>query len=194
MNIAEILKDAPKGTKLYSPLYGEVILDYVDFDVIFKPIKLLTPQGEYLHLTESGRYTDNEEYVDAECVLFPSKENRDWTTFKIEQQFPGTIGKCWQIENKAFGDNEEALAAWNRKITQFRTLLTCRNAWWHTDNDWRPDWRDGEDKFVILTINNQICTGDNDTANRILAFRTEKIRDGFFDTFKDLIKECKELL
>lgn len=24
MNIAEILKDAPKGTKLYSPLFGEV--------------------------------------------------------------------------------------------------------------------------------------------------------------------------
>ena len=26
MNIAEILKDAPKGTKLYSPLFGEVEL------------------------------------------------------------------------------------------------------------------------------------------------------------------------
>lgn len=24
MNIAEILKDAPKGTKLFSPLFGEV--------------------------------------------------------------------------------------------------------------------------------------------------------------------------
>lgn len=26
MNIAEILKNAPKGTKLYSPLFGEVEL------------------------------------------------------------------------------------------------------------------------------------------------------------------------
>ena len=29
MNIAEILKDAPKGTKLYSPLFGEVELKSV---------------------------------------------------------------------------------------------------------------------------------------------------------------------
>lgn len=29
MNIAEILKDAPKGTKLYSPLFGEVKLQSV---------------------------------------------------------------------------------------------------------------------------------------------------------------------
>lgn len=29
MNIAEILKDAPKGTKLYSPLFGEVELKVV---------------------------------------------------------------------------------------------------------------------------------------------------------------------
>lgn len=194
MNIAEILKDAPKGTKLYSPLYGEVILDYVDFDVIFKPIKLLTPQGEYLHLTASGRYTDNQEYVDAECVLFPSKENRDWTTFKIEQQFPETIGECWRVENKAFSDNDEALAAWNRKITQFRTLLTCRNAWWYTDNDWRPDWCDGEDKFVICVDQNDIFKDKRFCQNCILAFRTEKIRDSFFDTFKDLIEDCKELL
>lgn len=29
MNIAEILKNAPKGTKLYSPLFGEVKLQSV---------------------------------------------------------------------------------------------------------------------------------------------------------------------
>ena len=28
-NIAEILKDAPKGTKLYSPIFGECILSNV---------------------------------------------------------------------------------------------------------------------------------------------------------------------
>ena len=30
MNIAEILKDCPKGTKLYSPVYGEVSYLYID--------------------------------------------------------------------------------------------------------------------------------------------------------------------
>ena len=35
MNIAEILKDAPKGTKLYSPLFGEGELKSVS-DVIIE--------------------------------------------------------------------------------------------------------------------------------------------------------------
>ncbi len=34
MNIAEILKNAPKGTKLYSPLFGEVKLESVSDDII----------------------------------------------------------------------------------------------------------------------------------------------------------------
>lgn len=34
MNIAEILKDAPKGTKLFSPLFGEVKLESVSDDII----------------------------------------------------------------------------------------------------------------------------------------------------------------
>lgn len=29
INIAEILKDCPKGTKLYSPIYGEVELSQI---------------------------------------------------------------------------------------------------------------------------------------------------------------------
>lgn len=34
MNIAEILKDAPKGTKLFSPLFGEVKLESVSDDLL----------------------------------------------------------------------------------------------------------------------------------------------------------------
>lgn len=191
MNIAEILKDAPKGTKLYSPVCGELTFIEVD-EEIEDPITTVDKDGDEIDFACDGRFS--RAFTDGECMLFPSKENRDWTTFKIESQFPGTIGECWRVENKAFSDNDEALAAWNRKITQFRTLLTCRNAWWYTDNDWQPNWYDGEIKFMILTINDQICTNDNTTANRILAFRTEKIRDSFLDTFKDLIEECKELL
>ena len=35
MNIAEILRHCPKGTKLYSTIFGEVTLDeMVDFEII----------------------------------------------------------------------------------------------------------------------------------------------------------------
>lgn len=193
MNIAKILKDAPRGTKLYSPLYGEVILDCVDLDVMFKPIKLLTPQGECLSLTEYGRYTDNEEYVDAECILFPSKENRDWSTFKVEPQFPTKICDCGLTlgiikltEEYQYKRNE---------LNALRQLLIARDAWWKMDGDWKPDWRNpNEEKSTIALVSNKICIGGNYNSHCILAFRTEEIRDKFLETFRNLIEECKELI
>ena len=37
MSLAEILKNCPKGTKLYSPIYGEV--EYMEISVITGSIK-----------------------------------------------------------------------------------------------------------------------------------------------------------
>lgn len=81
MNIAEILKYCPKGTKLYSPLYGDVILDSVllengNFPIIIKDGKgyehILTKQGYYVY-----------DIPNVECVLFPSKDQRDWSKFRL---------------------------------------------------------------------------------------------------------------
>lgn len=72
-------------------------------------------------------------------------------------------------------------------------LLIYRNAWWEKLG-WRPDWKEHDSKFVIRpNYNNVECT-INATANRILAFPTEEVRDKFAEIFKDLIEEAKELL
>ena len=83
MNIAEILKDCPKGTKLYSPLFGEVKLDYVTDD-IEDPIHCVAIDGRVPLFMSDGRYFGG--YCDAECMLFPSKDQRDWSKFVV----PGT--------------------------------------------------------------------------------------------------------
>ena len=76
-NIAEILKDCPKGTNLYSTILGEVeYLKYKD-DTIWVN---RTSIGVSYSFDQFGRYLSIE---DSECVLFPSKENRDWRTFQI---------------------------------------------------------------------------------------------------------------
>lgn len=78
LNLVEILKDCPKGTKLYSPLFGEVELDCVK-DSDFYPIKVLLKSGLTDSFTLKGlAYTD----YDGECMLFPSKDQRDWSKFK----------------------------------------------------------------------------------------------------------------
>lgn len=71
LNIAEILKDKPKGTKLYSPIFGEVKYDRV----LLGDIKVL------YSCTDRHFYMDGKFSMNGECLLFPSKEMRDWDKF-----------------------------------------------------------------------------------------------------------------
>lgn len=81
IDLIEILKDAPRGTKLWSPICGECELYSINIstDTIRCFIKdsddftLLTfdSKGRYFGFSNSGEY-----------MLFPSKNNRDWSTFK----------------------------------------------------------------------------------------------------------------
>ncbi len=77
INIAEILKDCPKGTKLYSPLFGDVTFEEVDSSYI-NTIKVRYNSNSYTKFHKTGLYYN---YEDAECLLFPSSEMRDWKRF-----------------------------------------------------------------------------------------------------------------
>ena len=78
LNLCEILKDCPKGTKLYSPLFGECEL----IQVTHGGVGLLTSVGVH-HLNNKGKF-----FLDSECLLFPSKDNQDWSTFKAPKPEP----------------------------------------------------------------------------------------------------------
>lgn len=76
INLCEILKDCPKGTKLYSTIYG-----YVEFDCIKEkldhPVVIYIPKLDRLEtFTSDGRIHITYE---GECILFPSKGQRDWS-------------------------------------------------------------------------------------------------------------------
>ena len=81
LNLVEILKDCPKGTKLYTPIWGEVVLIKVrkNKDCLY-PICINTnAASSYTYLAKDGRYLINRE--ESECILFPSKDQRDWSKF-----------------------------------------------------------------------------------------------------------------
>ena len=80
INIAEILRDMPKDTKLYSPLFGKCNLDRVCTSNGERyPIVLLTSMDVSVGFTKNGHY--HEGFEDAECLLFPSVKMRDWSKF-----------------------------------------------------------------------------------------------------------------
>ena len=80
INIAEILRDMPKGTKLYSPLFGECNLDKVcTSNREIYPIVLLTSADTSVGFIKNGHYFEG--FEDAECLLFPSDKMRCWDKF-----------------------------------------------------------------------------------------------------------------
>lgn len=79
INIAKILKDKPRGTKLYSSACGKCKLEEVDdksFKISFYNSKFGFMNGGEGYLDKNGKL-----YDDGECVVFPSKEMRDWNKF-----------------------------------------------------------------------------------------------------------------
>ena len=70
LNIAEILKDKPVNTRLYSPIFGNCILVFPE-DMIIKD-----KSGEIRYFYDDGRFS-----MTGESLLFPSKEMQDWSKF-----------------------------------------------------------------------------------------------------------------
>ena len=80
INIAEILRDMPKGTKLYSPLFGKC--EYIAVVGDKRPINIRTSNTtdmQYEALTEYGCYFSD--FEDTDTVLFPSAKMRRWDKF-----------------------------------------------------------------------------------------------------------------
>lgn len=81
-NLIDILKYCPKGTKLYSPIYGEVTFKGISsIDNIVCKATHRNGGTTIVAFTSLGRHQCD--FPDSECMLFPSKDQRDWTTFKI---------------------------------------------------------------------------------------------------------------
>lgn len=86
-------------------------------------------------------------------------------------------------------------------IEDFIHLRTCRDAYWKIAGEqmglgkpWKPVWDESEDLYTIHTFNGEIRVSGTSHRNAILVFPTEEMRDVFYENFKDLIENCKELL
>ena len=78
IDLTQILKDCPKGTKFYTPIWGEVTFIKINIGCVY-PICIETNvYDDYINLTKDGRYLS---IPNTECIIFPSKEQRDWSKF-----------------------------------------------------------------------------------------------------------------
>lgn len=82
IDLTKILKDCPKGTKFYSSLFGEVEFNRISNSRIV--VEYIDCLHRHVSFNKFGRYvieTLDITYFSSECLLFPSKEQRDWSKF-----------------------------------------------------------------------------------------------------------------
>ena len=131
---------------------------------------------------------------------------------KKKPKYPKTYKECCKVLDIAvydlgicnnMFDTTEIIYKKNldRLLNSFRKLRICCDAYWKIageemglDKPWKPDWTDDNLKPCIGTAANEIikCTSYSD--NNILTFPTAEMRDAFYENFKEIINECKELL
>lgn len=83
INITTILKNKPKGTKLYSTVHGKCTFEAIT-DEIFK-INFCTSKFGLMQAGECTLIKFGDMFDDEECIIFPSKEMRDWSKFQWEK-------------------------------------------------------------------------------------------------------------
>lgn len=78
INLTKILNNCPKGTKLYSTIFGEV--EFVECNNLYQIV--VTKEDKYFYFTSEGVFIfERIKYNLGECCLFPSREIRDWNKF-----------------------------------------------------------------------------------------------------------------
>lgn len=78
INVLEVLESKPNGTKLWCVLFGKCFLDGIDINNI-RPIRIGIEKGDTFKLTANAKLGGK--YIDGDCLLYPSKEMRDWYRF-----------------------------------------------------------------------------------------------------------------
>lgn len=117
IDLTKILKDCPTGTKFYTPVWGEVVfVEVIESGNNLYPILIFDSINNYIYLTKDGHYLLNRK--DSECILFPSKDQRDWSKFtapwyKNERFDPKTLQPFDKVlvrdsnETELVGDSDE---------------------------------------------------------------------------------------
>ena len=117
---------------------------------------------------------------------------KDGKYYAVRKQYPTDyIDACSVLGISVTSQCEMDVEVYGDELYALYQLLVCRNAYWKIAGDWKPDWENPvHNKWFYANINK----GNLRYESYLLVFPTAEIRDAFYENFKDLIKQCKELL
>lgn len=216
LNLCEILKHCPQGETFWSPMLNGVKFLYID-----EERQIITVETIKGHLTweiNADATISIDEVTSPEIMLYPSREQRDWTQVKYEKK---KLPKTWEEfcknyprkKDEAYFDMGSQICIFSQDY-EYRTEDTDKNIMpskqaaeahlalmqLHQLRDvwregWLPDWNDGDqNKYVIAYNKGEFEIWQYHTVSRFLAFQDEKRADEFKDCFIDLIKQAGDLI
>lgn len=119
LDLVEILKDCPKGTKFYSRFLGSVEFCKITLD---NYIEVIGKAGYYIGFKPNGTYQHSEE--NAEIDLFPSKDQRDWSKWHR----PFVDGDVLSYQNKLYKNRTIYIYRHHSKMnTSYYVALSASN-------------------------------------------------------------------
>ena len=118
IDLTQILKDCPKGTKFYSSLHGNLLFSYIYLSSSASKITFIKPDSTSMadgtpitvDYYRDGRYYPNQ----GECTIFPSIDQRDWSKFTAPWYKPEK--KETETETKKF--DPKTLKAFNKVLVR----------------------------------------------------------------------------
>ena len=154
-----------------------------------KEMKIQVPEG----------YEIDKEKSTFEKIVFKKVENelpKSWedlyevggwfVDFHSKVVTSGSMRTADSVKNR-FPTKEEAEAC-----LALAQLCQLRDRY---NGGWKPNWNSmAETKYVIEIFKNNIVKNLYGGKHRILAFKTEELRDKFLENFEDLIEIAKPLL
>ena len=161
-----------------------------------KEVKIIPPEG----------YEVDEENSTFECIKFKSikpqlpttweefcdthkvQQGESWVTTQGVESQNSSIPRCrFTLSHKNILPTKE-LAVAMEALCQLIQLRECYN------DGWEPDWTNSKWKFCLTTVKNNIVKESLTSANTIMSFKSEELRNKFLENFKDLIETAKPLL
>lgn len=163
---------------------------------------------------------EGQDYSEGRCSYkipegfeFEKVENDEIILKPKKKEFPKTYEECCEV--LGISELPYMVYTWNRnedvevvllepqvtllqQLEKLRRIITCRDAYWKLADDWSFNiGGNSQETVYAITICGTGILRDFYHAlncNRILVFPTEDMRDAFYEKFRDLIDECKELL
>lgn len=180
------------------------------FDSLRKIYEKIERQGSVIDFNQCY-YNDKVELILGDNHEIKVEEGKTYVV-KKQPKYPTTYEDCCKIlrvnalaklelhtdADYIITEREQSLF---RLTESFYKLRMCRDAYWKIAGEqmglgksWEPNWDNFGDYYCIVNKYGKLHKDDFLYLNHILAFPTTEMRDTFYENFKDLIEQCKELL